>query len=194
MNVYDFDNTIYDGETVVDFFFFCLKRKPGLIRFVPAVLSAWIKYRLCVVTMAELESQAEKYLQLFLEMAGEITGAVQAFWDANERKIKPFYAQLRREDDVIISGSCDFILDEICRRLNIRHCICSSVDFKTGRLRRICYREKKPALFRAEYPDAEIENFYSDSKNDLPMMRMAQNAYIVKGHKIIKVNVGAMER
>lgn len=27
VNLYDFDNTIYDGESTVDFFLFCLKKK-----------------------------------------------------------------------------------------------------------------------------------------------------------------------
>ena len=30
MNVYDFDKTIYDGDSTVDFFFFSLKRNPVL--------------------------------------------------------------------------------------------------------------------------------------------------------------------
>lgn len=191
MNVYDFDNTIYDGETVIDFFFFCMKRSPSMLRFVPAVLSTWAKYKLCIVTMAELETQAEKYLGRFLVKAGDLSSAVTEFWDTHQHKIKSFYAQMQREDDVIISGSCDFLLDEICRRIGIKNYICSSLDLKTGKIRRICYREKKPELFRARYPDAEIENFYSDSQNDLPMMRLAQNAYIVKGEKFIKVKVKA---
>jgi len=193
LNVYDFDNTIYDGETVIDFFFFCMKKTPSMVRFIPAVMSTWAKYKLCVVTMAELEDQAEKYLRIFLDKIGDLSAAVNAFWDAHQHKIKPFYAETRRKDDVIISGSCDFLLDEICRRIEITHCICSSIDLQTGKLRRICYREKKPELFRAVYPNAEIENFYSDSWNDLPMMRLAQNAYIVKGDKIIKANVKGKE-
>ena len=28
-NIYDFDKTIYDGDSTVDFFLFCLKREKG---------------------------------------------------------------------------------------------------------------------------------------------------------------------
>ena len=38
MNVYDFDNTLYKGESSYDFFFFCLKRKPKMIKYIPVVL------------------------------------------------------------------------------------------------------------------------------------------------------------
>jgi len=35
MNVYDFDGTIYNGDSTVDFFLFALKRKPSLLLNVP---------------------------------------------------------------------------------------------------------------------------------------------------------------
>ena len=31
MNVYDFDDTIYAGDSTVDFFFYCLKKKPAIV-------------------------------------------------------------------------------------------------------------------------------------------------------------------
>lgn len=37
-NIYDFDKTIYDGDSTVDFFLFCLKREPILILFCFKVL------------------------------------------------------------------------------------------------------------------------------------------------------------
>ena len=43
MNVYDFDNTIYDGESTFDLFLFYLKKKPSLIRLMPTVVSAFEK-------------------------------------------------------------------------------------------------------------------------------------------------------
>ena len=37
MNVYDFDNTIYRGESVLHFFFFYIKKTPYLIKYIPKV-------------------------------------------------------------------------------------------------------------------------------------------------------------
>ena len=31
MNVYDFDGTIYDGDSSIDFYLFCIKRKPSIL-------------------------------------------------------------------------------------------------------------------------------------------------------------------
>ena len=38
MNVYDFDNTIYDGESAVDFFMFCLGKDIKLIKLLPLLV------------------------------------------------------------------------------------------------------------------------------------------------------------
>ena len=35
MNVYDFDKTIYRGDSTKDFYFFLLRRHPVLIRYLP---------------------------------------------------------------------------------------------------------------------------------------------------------------
>ena len=47
MNVYDFDNTIYDGESVFDFYLYSVRRQPKLIRYLFVVVKAFFKYNLC---------------------------------------------------------------------------------------------------------------------------------------------------
>ena len=44
MNVYDFDNTIYDGESALDFFFDYVKVNPALVKMIPKVLRALALY------------------------------------------------------------------------------------------------------------------------------------------------------
>ena len=44
MNVYDFDKTIYDGDSTLDFYLFSLKKNPMLIRFLPVQIIGFIKY------------------------------------------------------------------------------------------------------------------------------------------------------
>lgn len=187
MNVYDFDNTIYDGESVLDFFWFCTRKKPAVLRFLPAILTALVRYKLQKMSLEALKVQAEKYLGVFMKHVQDLPALVSEFWDTHQHKIKSFYLENQQQDDVVISASCDFLLTEICHRLGIRHLLCSSVDLQNGQILEICYRERKPVLFRKAFPGAEIENFYSDSKNDLPMMRLAQNAYLVSGNRITKI-------
>lgn len=39
MNVYDFDGTIYNGDSTIDFFLYALKRKPSILLHIPK--QAW---------------------------------------------------------------------------------------------------------------------------------------------------------
>ena len=40
IDVYDFDGTIYDGDSTVDFTLFCLRRHPGVIAGLPRLIVA----------------------------------------------------------------------------------------------------------------------------------------------------------
>ena len=57
MNVYDFDDTIYDGESTLHLFFFYLKKKPSLLRYMPKVLKAFARYKKGLVSVDEMLTQ-----------------------------------------------------------------------------------------------------------------------------------------
>ena len=187
MNAYDFDNTIYAGESVFDFYIYCARRYPSIFKYIFIILTAWARYKLLLLSRERLMALAEKYAAEFFRQVKDVEALVKDFWDENQKKIKQFYLKARREDDVIISASVSFLLDEICARLGIRHCICSKVNTKTGHVEALCFRQNKPEHFLSEFPDGKIENFYSDSMNDVPMMKMAKKAFLVKGEKLIPV-------
>ena len=44
MNIYDFDGTLYSGDSTVDFLKYSFKKHPGLIRFLPAMGIAALKH------------------------------------------------------------------------------------------------------------------------------------------------------
>ena len=44
MRVFDFDNTIYDGESPYDFYLFSLKYNPKVVRFVPPLAYYGMRY------------------------------------------------------------------------------------------------------------------------------------------------------
>lgn len=187
MNVYDFDETIYDGESVLDFFFFYTKRDKSILRYIPRVLWAFAKYKMGKITVEKALSQyAAPVTELFNEK-GNIPQEFQAFWDTHMHKIKPFYKDIQSDDDLIISCSPEFSLEIICKRLGIKSYLGTVVDAETGEIKRLCLRENKVKAFFEEYPDTEIENFYTDSLNDQPLIDISKNAYLVKGDKITKI-------
>lgn len=188
MNVYDFDNTIYNGESCFDFFKFYLKKKPGLIRYMPQIIYAFARYKRGKVTIEEaMERYAPRVEKFFASMENSAADVTE-FWNGKMHKIKPFYKAQQQPDDLIITASPDFTIAEICERLGIENYISSKVDMKTGKILLFCMRSNKIKAFFEEYPDAQIENFYTDSpKNDKPLIDIAQNAFVVKNNEITQI-------
>lgn len=187
VNVYDFDNTIYDGETLVDFILYYIKTDRKIWKYVPKLIIIAIKDALHLFTVEQAIEAYASFLEGYYVNLGDTTQNVINFWDKNEKKIKPWYAKIQKESDIIVSGSTDFILDEIMKRMGIKHYIGSSIDKETGKFIRLCFLENKVKAFYEIYPDRHIENFYTDSMNDKAMMDIADNVYLVKKNKITKI-------
>lgn len=187
MNVYDFDNTIYDGETLVDFILFFVKTDPKIWRYVPKLAVIALKDKLNLFTVDQAVKAYASFLEGYYIHIDRLEERTKRFWDENQHKIKPFYETVRRDDDVIVSGTLDFILEEICGRMGISNYIGSSIDKNTGKFIRLCFLDNKVKAFYEQYPDGKIENFYTDSMNDKAMMEISENVYFVRGSKIEKI-------
>lgn len=175
MNVYDFDKTIYRGDSSVDFYLFCLKRRPILIRFLPRQAMGALRYALGVISKKEWKEAFFCFLS-----AIDTAGQSEAFRQAKQGKISLWFLAQKKADDVVISASPDFLLRPICESLGITHLIASRVDADGRFIGENCRGEEKCRRFRAEFPDGIIDEFYSDSLSDLPMAAMAQKAFLVK--------------
>ncbi len=191
MNVFDFDNTIYDGESSVDFFLWYIKKDPSLIKFIPSVAVALFKYKTGKLTVEKALSQYGTKLTAYFKekLSGENTLSADAriFWKAHAANLKPIFKSSFSSDDVIISCSPRFLLAEPLNMLGIKKCICSEIDETTGEITRLCFRENKVKAFFNEYPQCEIDNFYTDSFNDKPLMDISKNVFLVKGSEIKKI-------
>lgn len=188
MNVYDFDNTVYKGESALQFFFFYIKRDPYLLRYVPKVLRALVRYKAGKVTVEQALEKYAPFVEDYIKKIPDLAADAVVFWNEHEKNIKPFYKEVQREDDVFVTASPINTMREICDRLGVKHCVGSIIDEESGKITRLCMRSHKiPAFFEA-FPDAHIDNFYTDSpKNDAPLIELAEHAFIVKGDKITQI-------
>ncbi len=181
MNVYDFDGTVYRGDSTVDFYWFCLFHKPSLIRFLPRQLAALVAYKRKKISKTRCK---EKFFSFLAGMDCEKLTA--RFWDKKQKKIEAWYLAARKPDDVIISASPVFLLRPICDRLGIERVIASRVDPRNGHFNgENCYGVEKTHRFKKELGGDVVDAFYSDSLSDLPMARMANTAYFVKKGKVL---------
>ncbi len=187
MNVYDFDNTIYHGESCMDLFFYYMKKHPSLVIYLPKTVFGFIKYKLRLVTLDSLVNDYGRFAEELFKGIQNVDEQVSDFWDKHMHKIKPFYYAQQREDDLIISASPEFVLKELFRRININNYMGTRVNTKTRKIEFVCFRENKIPAFKSRYPDTVIENFYTDSMNDKPLMDLSKNVFLVRGNKIKKI-------
>ena len=182
MNVYDFDGTIYKGDSTIDFYFYCLKKHPLIIGCLPKqVLAA-----LCYKTKRISKTMFKEQFYCFVSKLENIDKDIIDFWNLKEKNIKNWYKNMHMDDDVIISASPEFLLREICTRLEINNLIASKVDSKNGKYNgENCYGDEKIKRFYEQFPNGEIDKFYSDSYSDEPMAKISKNSYMVKGEKIM---------
>lgn len=185
MNVYDFDGTIYDGDSTLDFYLFLIKKRKKLLLKVPKQVVSIIKYCFKFIEKEELKENFYSAFELF----DNLDEFINQFWDKNEHKIKEWYLNQQEPSDVIISASSFILLEPICNRLGIKYLIASNVDKKTGKYKgKNCYGEEKVKRFYKEFKNKTINNFYTDSLSDKPLIDIAKNSFIVKKNKIINYN------
>ncbi len=185
INVYDFDNTLYDGESALDFYLFCVKRHPFLIKYVFVIIKSLIRYKRCLIDTNELWALSKRFVQNFINECPNVEEKVHDFWKTHQKKLKPFYKTTHCENDVVVSASFGFLLREAMGILGVKHLVCSEMSLETGEVFRLCFREEKIKHFKKLYDCEDVDDFYTDSMNDLPFMKIAKgNVYMVKKNKI----------
>ena len=187
MNVYDFDNTIYRGESGLDLFFFYLKKQPSLIRHLPKTLMGYFKYQFGLVPISSLLNDYAGFAEEFFSKLENVEQDITDFWDKHMHKIKPFYMAQKQDEDLIISASPEILLSVLFERLDIKNFMGTTIDKETRKIDFVCFRENKISAFKSRYPDTIIENFYTDSMNDKPLMDLSKNVFLVKGNRIRQI-------
>lgn len=184
MNVYDFDETIYSGDSTRDFYFYSIKKDKTLLRFLPKQGWAFLKYMFGIIS----KTQFKEKFYVFLSGIKNIDEEIKLFWQEKEKNIKDWYKNQKRDDDVIISASPEFLLKPMAEKYSFT-LMASRVCKNSGKTDgENCYGEEKVLRFYNMFPGGHIDKFYSDSLSDTPLARLADKAYIVKEDDLVLWN------
>ncbi len=181
MNVYDFDETVFVTDSSYCFILYCLRHYPRAVSGIfPASLWQFICY------LREGKENAKKLKEAlfsFLNRIESVDQVIDSFWDRYFDRIEPWYLKQKKDDDVFISASPEFLLRPVTERLGV-HLIATRMDPYSGKIKgRNCHDEEKVRRFLELYSKEEIDAFYSDSLSDSPMAALAKHAYIVTNHQ-----------
>ena len=187
INLFDFDGTIYDGDSTVDFIKFIIKRNPLAIIWFPFMGFYGLLYVLRFINKTIMKQGFYKIF-MFVKIDKKF---LDDFWDIHEKKIKKFYIDRNHKNDIIISASPEFLLRPICNKLGVMDLIGSVVNQNIGTYTGInCHDVEKVRRLDEKYSDYKVIESYSDSiKSDRPILELAKKAYLVKKDKLILLDL-----
>lgn len=182
MNVYDFDGTVYDGDSTVDFWLYCLRRRPRIAFYVFRQALAILRRAAGAIDTTRMK---EEFFS-FLPALGDPEALAASFWEARRGRIKGWYLEQKRKSDVVVSASPEFLLRPACASLGIEPPVATRMDPKSGRIQgRNCKGAEKVPRFAERFPEGVIQRFYSDSLSDAPLAELAQEAFLVKKNALL---------
>lgn len=181
MNVYDFDDTIFQGDSTRTFYFYCIKRRPVLLLYLPKQLWGAVLYVIKVIP----KTRFKEYFFSFLRGIPNVEEMLKTFWECHFDRIEGWYRVKCSPEDLVISASPEFLLAPACQMLGIRPPIASQVDPKTGKYTgENCKGREKVRRYRAAFGETTIAEFYSDSFSDSPLAEIAEKSFLVKSGEI----------
>lgn len=187
MKVFDFDNTLYNGESAIDFVLYLIKGNKKILLWLPRIGIGLLKYKMCLVGKDAIESQLNAFLKFVATDGRDLKETVADFWSKYEKNLKPELCKLVEKGDAIITGSPWFLIDGIKEKLGTSNLICSDFDMVNYHINYLNYGENKVKKYHEAYGDKLIDAFYTDSYNDQPMMDISKEVYLVTKNKVEKI-------
>ena len=102
--LYDWDGTIYDGDSSLDFILYCIKKNKKLILFFTKKITYFFKYLFKFIDITQFKEE----IFSFLKTIDDVDKFVEEFWEQNKHKIKKFYLDKKHDKDIIISHHRNF--------------------------------------------------------------------------------------
>lgn len=183
MNIYDFDDTIYSGDSFIDILKYSIIRHPIITS--KSIFAGIKNLRKCKKGEVPFETVKESLLS-FLFKINNREKYINTFVNKKIHKIKKWYKENKKDDDIIITASYELWIKPFCDRLGIKNVIATRTDEKGKIIGKNCKREEKINRLNKEFPNAVIKNAYSDSASDIPMFKVAEKGFVVEGEILVE--------
>lgn len=188
--VYDFDKTIYNGETSTDFMLFFLKRNPKYIMRLYNVLYSLFYYK------KDLKKSKEIFFRILNGVNIEfLKEEINEFWKVKKDKIffwvyNEILENKKVSDELIlISATPSIFLEKISKELGFDKLLATEFEntnklFDSKIKGSNCKGKEKVNRLNEYIDNYTILKFYSDSMSDKPLFDLAdEKIFINKGIK-----------
>lgn len=178
IDIYDFDKTVIPFDSGSKFWGYCMLHNPWIIVCLPLQAAAAIPFLLKIKDLTYAKNRLFCFIKLI-----DLDKNVKGFWDKYESKVfEWFKSENRKRYTVVISASPDFLLNEICGRLNVDKLICTRHNAKNGTIIGLnCKGEEKINRFYNEVEPSRVIAVSSDSiKSDKPIFALGERCFHVQ--------------
>lgn len=188
--VYDFDKTIYSGETSTDFMLFFLKRNPKYIIRLCNVLYSLFYYK------KDLKKSKEIFFRILNGVNIEfLKEEINEFWKVKKDKIFSWvYNEILEnkkvsDELILISATPSIFLEKISKELGFDKLLATEFEntnklFDSKIKGTNCKGKEKVNRLNEYIDNYTILKFYSDSMSDKPLFDLAdEKIFINKGIK-----------
>lgn len=180
IKVFDFDNTIYRGESSVDLALFMIKNNKKILLYLPSIFVNMIKYKLCLVKKEKLIKKINNFMSAIIFDRKELLELVERFWSKKIHKLDRKMLKRINRDDVIITAGPDFLIHGIKKLLNTNNIISSEIDEAKNKMKYFNFGDNKVKRYKELYGDKRISCLFTDSYNDRALMDISDKVFIVK--------------
>ena len=179
IDVYDFDGTLYDGDSTADFVLFCLRRHPALLLSLPSVARQALRALTGRGSLTQMKST------LFSRMARRVDLQAEAkrFWQSpkTRQKLGAWFQHTPRDLPIVIaSASPEFELQSAADILGVGMLIGTRCAADGSLIGRNCKGEEKLSRIREAVGDFAVRAMYTDdARADAPLLAAAEERYLV---------------
>ena len=186
IDVYDFDGTLYNGNSSIDFLIYSIKKNKKTLLFIPKI---FIFFLLKLIGIVNTKKFKEVYFE-FIKVFNNIDDHINNFWNVYDKKVNKNLIDNLRDNVVnyVISASPEFLLSPYLSKYKNLNLIATKINKKGKIIGENCKGEEKVKLLKKLESDFIIENFYTDSTSDMPLVELSKKSYYVQKDNIESFN------
>ncbi len=183
-DLYDFDKTVFKGESGSEFWRFCLKRHPSIIRFFPKQTAGFFGH----YVFRRISINRSKELFYTYLKAIDAEKEAELFWQENAVKMNAWFKPKEHDvKTVVCSASPVFQIKPICDRLGVDLLVATRMNPSTGLIEgENCKGKEKVRRLKTEAAEYEFRDVYTDDlASDAPILELSARKKIhVDGGKL----------
>ena len=190
LGVFDFDGTLYQGDSLFDFSVFYYRKKLLRCWRIPVLLLMWLGWKLSLI-------QTQKFKQRFIgfikgDTEEEIQEKAEEFWRTSSKYNAKVCQELKQAKErgmltVVVSASPHLFIAPAVKSLGADLLIATPLTIKPSAylLGENCRGKEKIRRLKEEFGELNMLVAYSDNEDDVPLLRLAEKGYRVVKNEIV---------